>query len=72
MSSRFISYNVMPPPEPLPLEKWKTILVLAILYLAFLILTKGVAAGTAIAMASRKYDISEDVLRKAAKENSWL
>ena len=41
------------------------------LYIMFLILTKGVVAGTAFAMASKKYGIAEDVLRMAAKDQPW-
>ena len=62
-----------PDPWPFPKHEWtmKEILIAAILYLMFLILTRGVAAGTAFAMASKKYNISEDVLWDAAKEQSW-
>jgi hypothetical protein len=49
----------------------KKMLIAAVLYLTFLILTKGVAASTAFAKASKKYNISEDELRKAAKEQPW-
>lgn len=57
-----------PSPEP-PLE-WdaRIIMGLALLYLAFLILTRGVAMDTAISMASQKYSISEDALRKTYKD----
>ena len=44
---------------------------MALLYIMILILTKGVAAGTAFAMASKKYGIAEDVLRMAAKDEPW-
>ena len=60
-----------PCPEP-PLElDTKVLLGLALLYLAFLILTKGVAVETALSMASSKYHISKAVLRKASKRKSW-
>ena len=60
-----------PDPWPFPKHDWtmKEILIAAVLYLTFLILTRGVAAGTAFAMASKKYNISEDELRKAAKDH---
>lgn len=63
-----------PNPEPWPKKPLDTkdLLIMALLYLLFLILTKGVAAGTAFAMASKKYGIAEDVLRNAAKEQAWL
>ncbi len=62
-----------PNPEPWPKKPLDTkdMLILALLYLMFLILTKGVAAGTAFAMASQKYGIAEDVLRMAAKDQPW-
>ena len=62
-----------PDPWPFPKHEWTTkeILIAAILYLTLLILTRGVATGTAFAMASKKYNISEDVLRNAAKEQPW-
>ena len=44
---------------------------MALLYIMILILTKGVATGTAFAMASKKYGIAEDVLRMAAKDQPW-
>ena len=68
---RVISPN--PDPWPFPKHEWTTkeILIAAILYLTFLILTRGVAIGTAFAMTSKKYNISEDVLRNAAKEQPW-
>ena len=49
----------------------KDILIIALLYVMFLILTKGVVAGTAFAMASKKYGIAEDVLLMAAKDQPW-
>ena len=64
-----------PNPDPwlFPKHDWtmKEILIAAVLYLTFLILTKGVATGTAFAMASKKYNISEDDLRNATKEQPW-
>ena len=62
-----------PDPWPFPKHDWTTkeILIAAILYLTFLILTRGVAAGTAFAMASKKYNLSEEALRNAAKGQSW-
>ncbi len=65
-----------PNPEPWPWPRkpldTKDILIMALLYLIFLILTKGVATATAFSMASKKYNIEEDVLRNAAKEKQWL
>ncbi len=59
-------------PNPCPWPKKpldaKDVLVIALLYIMFLILTKGVATGMAFAMASKKYGITEDVLRMAAKD----
>ena len=62
-----------PDPWPFPKHEWTTkeILLGAILYLTFLILTRGVAAGTAFAMASKKYGIAEDALRMVAKDKPW-
>ena len=64
-NSKVIGPN--PTPEP-PLE-WdaRIIMGLALLYLVFLILTKGVAVNTAVSMASRKYSINEDSIRDAYK-----
>ena len=60
-----------PCPEP-PLElDSKVLLGLALLYLAFLILTKGVAVETALSMTSNKYHIAKAVLRKASKGKLW-
>ncbi len=65
-----------PNPDPWPFPKrepdLKDLLLLAVLYLVFLIFTRGVAAPTAFAMASKKYNVSEEALRKAAKEQAWL
>lgn len=65
-----------PNPDPWPFPKrepdLKDILMLAVLYLVFLIFTRGVAVPTAFAMASKKYNVSEEALRKAAKEQAWL
>ena len=67
-----------PNPDPWPWPKWpkrewdtKDIIIAALLYIMLLILTKGVAAGAAFAMASKKYGIAEDVLRMAAKDEPW-
>lgn len=60
-----------PHPEP-PLDlDGRILLGLALLYLAFLILTKGVAVETALSMAGRKYHISKAVLRKFSKGRLW-
>ena len=60
-----------PCPEP-PLDlDGKILLGLALLYLAFLILTKGVAVETALSMTSNKYHIAKAVLRKASKGKLW-
>ena len=52
-----------PDPCPWPWPKkpldTKDILIMALLYIMILILTKGVATGTAFAMASKKYGIAE-------------
>ena len=64
-----------PAPYPWPWPKKpldsKDILIMALLYIMYLILTKGIVAGTAFAMASKKYGIAEDVLRMAAKDQPW-
>ena len=62
-----------PEPWPFPKKKWdlKDIVIAALLYLMYLILTKGVATGVAFTMASKKYGIAEDVLRKSAKDQPW-
>ncbi len=60
-----------PYPEP-PLEPdCKILLGLALMYLAFLILAKGIAVETALSMASSRYHISKDDLREASKDESW-
>ena len=63
-----------PNPYPWPRRKWdaEDILLMAILYLVFLIFTKGIAATTACTMAGKRYNIAEDVLRGVAKEKEWL
>ena len=65
-------------PNPDPWPKWpkgdwdtKDVLIAALLFLMYLILTKGVAVGAAFAMASKKYGIAEDVLRMAAQDEPW-
>lgn len=65
-------------PNPDPWPKWpkgdwdtKDVLIAALVFLMYLILTKGVAVGAAFAMASKKYGIAEDVLRMAAKDEPW-
>ena len=64
-----------PAPYPWPWPKKpldsKDILIMALLYIMYLILTKGIVAGTAFTMASKKYGIAEDVLRMAAKDQPW-
>ena len=70
LKSTIIGPNPCPWPKK-PLDT-KDLLIMALLYLLFLILTKGVATTTAFAMASKRYGIAEDVLRKAAKEQAWL
>ncbi len=60
-----------PHPEP-PLEPdGKILLGLALLYLAFLILAKGIAVETALSMTSSRYHISKDDLRKASNDKPW-
>ena len=46
-------------------------LLIALLYLMLLILAKGVVKTEAYGMASRKYGISEEELRNAAKGQPW-
>ena len=60
-------------PWPFPRRKIEVedILVIALLYITMLILIKGLSMGTACAMATRKYNISEDVLLRAVKEKLW-
>ncbi len=60
-----------PCPEPPKGKDTVLILGLALLYLAFLILTKGVAVETALSMTSNKYHIAKAVLRKASKGKLW-
>ena len=60
-----------PCPEPPRGKDTLLILGLALAYLAFLILTKGVDVNSAFAMASRRFGISETVLRKAARRKRW-
>jgi hypothetical protein len=60
-----------PCPEP-PLEAdGKILLGLALLYLAFLILARGIAVEKALSMASSRYHISKAVLRKFSKGRLW-
>lgn len=59
-----------PCPDP-PLGVDRIVLALALLYLAFLILTKGIPVETALSIARKKYHISEEALRKAFKEKLW-
>ncbi len=59
-----------PCPDP-PLGVDRIVLPLALLYLAFLILTKGIPVETAVSITGRKYHISEDDLRKSFKEKLW-
>ena len=72
LKSTIIGPNPDPWPWPNKPLDTKDILIMALLYLMFLILTKGVATATAFSMASQKYNIGEDVLRNAAKEKEWL
>jgi hypothetical protein len=66
---------VAPIPGPWPYPGGKIdvrdILVIALLYISILILIKGIVVGTACAMASRKYNIGEDVLLQAVREKLW-
>ena len=61
------------PPWPFPPKEWdmRDVLILAVLYLTFLILTRGIAVSTAFAMASKKYGVTEDVLRMATRNKPW-
>lgn len=58
-------------PYPFPNNKRKIILLAALRFLADAIIIGGVPTVSAFAMASKKYNISEDVLKKAAKEQPW-
>lgn len=49
----------------------RDVLLIALLYLMLLILTKGVVKTEAYGMASRKYGISEEELRNAARGQPW-
>ncbi len=60
-----------PSPKPPPELDTKILLGLALIYLAFLILVKGIAADTALSMTGWKYNISEDTLRKNYKGKLW-
>lgn len=60
-----------PRPEPPQGTDMLIPLALAMAYLAFLILVKGIEPDTAFGMASRKYGISEDTLHKASKGRLW-
>ena len=61
------------PPWPFPPKEWdmRDVLILAVLYLTFLILTRGIAVSTAFTMASKKYGVTEDVLRMATRNRPW-
>ena len=71
LKETIIGPNPCPWPWPKKPLDTKDILIMALLYIMILILTKGVTAGTAFAMASKKYGIAEDVLRMAAKDQPW-
>ena len=78
MFDDLLSPIIGPNPRPWPWPKWpdedldtKDMLIAALLFLMFLILSKGVAVGTAFAMASKKFGIAEEVLRMAAKDEPW-
>lgn len=71
LKSTIIGPNPDPWPWPNKPLDTKDILIMALLYLMFLILTKGVATATAFSMASKKYNVEEDVLRNAAKDAPW-
>ena len=69
INSKIVAPN--PFPEP-PLEcDARIIISLALLYLAFLVMMKGVSDETALSMASRKYHISKDSLRKVSECLLW-
>ena len=71
LKETIIGPNPCPWPWPKKPLDTKDMLIMALLYIMILILTKGVATGTAFAMASKKYGIAEDVLRMAAKDQPW-
>lgn len=58
------------PDSPLGIDG-RIVLAFALLYLSFLILTKGIPVETAMSITRKKYHISEDALRKAFKEKLW-
>ena len=60
-----------PCPDPPLGVDGRIMLALALLYLAFLILTKGIPVATALSITRKKYRISEDALRKAFKDKLW-
>ncbi len=71
LKETIVGPNPCPWPWPKKPLDTKDILIMALLYIMILILTKSVAAGTAFAMASKKYGIAEDELRMAAKDQPW-
>ncbi len=74
MFGMFKGTIIGPNPYPWPRKPMDTkdVIIIALLYLMFLILTKGVATATAFSLVSQKYGIAESVLRKVAKEKKWL
>ena len=71
LKETIIGPNPYPWPWPKKPLDTKDILIMALLYIMYLILTKGIVAGTAFTMASKKYGIAEDVLRMAVKDQPW-
>lgn len=60
-----------PCPDPPLGFDGRIVLALALLYLAFLILTKGIPIETALSITGKKYHISEDALLRALKDKLW-
>ena len=60
-----------PCPDPSLGVDGRIVLALALLYLAFLILTKGIPVETALSITGKKYHISEDALLRALKDKLW-
>ncbi len=58
-------------PDLFPNNKRTKILLAALRFLVALIVINGMPPVAAFAMASKKYHVSEDVLKKAAKEQPW-
>lgn len=62
-----------PTPRPEPSQGRDTLILLAIAltYLAFLLLFKGIEPDTAFDTVSKRFGVSEEALRKASKGSLW-